>query len=137
MELTGKERERLRVLVEEARRAEPGSEVLASLAAKLTAGGGPTFAKYSELLEPAEESDREVLAFVRAALESSSRLAIRYTASTTGETTERVIRPFNIHFYDGREYLEAFCELRDADRVFAIGNISAILPLPEDGAETS
>ena len=31
---------------------------------------------------------------------------------------------------DGREYLEAFCELRGADRVFAIGNI-------EDAREVS
>lgn len=134
MELTEPERLRLRDLVEEARRKEPGSEVLAALAAKLTAGGGPVFAKYSEVLESAGETDRDVLARVRTAVESSSRLAIRYTARATGETTERVIRPFNIHFYDGREYLEAFCELRGADRVFAVGNIEAVLPLsePED-----
>jgi proteasome accessory factor C len=133
MELTEPERTRLRDLVEEARRKEPRSEVLASLAAKLTAGGGPSFAKYAEVLEHAGETDRDVLARVRAAVESSSRLAIRYTARATGETTERVIRPFNIHFYDGREYLEAFCELRGADRVFAVGNIEAILPISESG----
>ena len=38
-----------------------------------------------------------------------------------------MIRPFNVHFYDGREYLEAHCELRRDDRVFAIGNIDAVL----------
>lgn len=135
MELTEPERLRLRDLVEEARWREPGSEVLAALAAKLTAGGGPAFAKYAEVLESAGETDRDVLARVRAAVESSSRLAIRYTARATGETTERVIRPFNIHFYDGREYLEAFCELRGADRVFALGNIEAVLPLVEAAAE--
>lgn len=128
MELTERERSHLRNLVERARLTEPESEVLASLAAKLTAGGGPAFAKYAELLEPAGEVDADVLARVREAVESSARIEIRYTARATGATTERVVRPFNIHFFDGREYLEAFCELRGADRVFAVGNIEAIRP---------
>ncbi len=135
MELTEQERNRLRDLVQEARLEEPQSAILASLAAKLTAGGGPAFAKYAEVLQPAGASDRGVLARVREAVEAASRLAIRYTASSTGETTERVIRPFNIHFYDGREYLEAFCELRGADRVFAVGNIDEVLPLSETERE--
>lgn len=127
MELTGEERDRLKGLVEEARAERPEDPVLATLAAKLAAGGGPAFAKYVEVLEPAGETDREVLDRVRRAIEGEERLAIRYTARSTGETTERVVRPFNVHFFDGREYLEAFCELRGADRVFAIGNIEAIL----------
>jgi proteasome accessory factor C len=132
MELTERERARLRELVEAARR-ESDEPVLASLAARLAAGGGPSFAKYSELLEPGAEADPAVLDAVRGAVQEGGRLAIRYVARTTGETTERVVRPFNIHFYDGREYLEAYCELRQADRVFAIGAIDAILPLPEEG----
>ena len=45
MELTGQERERLLELIEAARRDDPGDSVLAALAAKLTAGGGPAFAR--------------------------------------------------------------------------------------------
>lgn len=131
MELTERERARLRELVEAARR-ENDEPVLAALAARLAAGGGPSFAKYSELLEPGAEAEPAVLDAVRAAVQEGRRLAIRYVARTTGETTERVVRPFNIHFYDGREYLEAYCELRQADRVFAIGAIETILPLPEE-----
>lgn len=130
MELTERERARLRELVEAARK-EGEEAVLASLAAKLAAGGGPSFAKYSELLEPGAEAEPGVLDAIRAAVEQGGRLAIRYVARSTGETTERVVRPFNIHFYDGREYLEAYCELRQADRVFAVGAIDTILPLPE------
>ena len=137
MELTERERSRLRQLVAEARGSAPDDQVLAGLEAKLAAGGGPMFAKYAELLEPAPETDPEVLARLREAVDSTSRIAIRYTARTTGETTERVVRPFNIHFYDGREYLEAYCELRAADRVFAVGNIEAILDLTDGEMESS
>lgn len=132
MELTEKERARLRKLVERAREEDPADEVLARLAARLAVGGGPSFAKYAEVLEPGTEPDPEILERIRAAVAASHRLAIRYTARSTGETTERVVRPFNVHFYDGREYLEAFCELRGADRVFAVGNIEEARAVPEE-----
>lgn len=137
MELTERERSRIRTLVEEARQTDPDDAVLASLAAKLAAGGGPSFEKYVEVLEPAGESDPEIGRRVREAVANGERLSIRYTARSTGETTRRVVRPFNIHFYDGREYLEAFCELRGADRVFAVGNIEAILHEPDGGRDSS
>lgn len=127
MELTGQERERLLALVEAARRDDAGDPVLAALAAKLKAGGGPAFARYSELLEAGGETDPEISRRVRVAVDAAERLGIRYTSTSSGETTERVVRPFNIHFYDGREYLEAFCELRGADRLFAVASIQAIL----------
>ncbi|HEY7473341.1 MAG TPA: WYL domain-containing protein [Gemmatimonadota bacterium] len=127
MELTGQERERLLTLIETARRHDASDPVLASLAVKLKAGGGPAFARYSELLEGGGESDPAVASRVREAVETAQRIRIRYTSRSSGETTERVVRPFNVHFYDGREYLEAFCELRNADRLFAIANIDAIL----------
>jgi predicted DNA-binding transcriptional regulator YafY len=131
MELTERERERLRELVEEARRR-ADDPLLASLSAKLAVSGGPAFAKYAEVLDAGAQAEPEILDAVRSAVRDERRLAIRYTARTSGETTDRVVRPFNIHFYDGREYLEAYCELRQADRVFAVGGIEAILPLPEE-----
>lgn len=136
MELTQRERAELKALVDEARHARPDDPLLADLAAKLAAGGGPAFAKWVEVLEAGGETDPAILDRVRRAIAREERLTIRYTARTTGETTERTVRPFNIHFYDGREYLEAFCELRGADRVFAVGNIESILaPVDEIRAE--
>ena len=135
MEITRQERERLLALVEEARRDDAADTVLASLAAKLKAGGGPSFARSSELLEPSGEPDPQIAAHVRNAVDTSSPLRIRYTSRSSGETTERVVRPFNIHFYDGQEYLEAFCELRDADRLFAMAGIEAILTAPSGGQD--
>lgn len=130
MEMTERERERLRQLVDDARRA--GEDpLLASLAAKLAAGGGPAFAKYAEVLDAGAEADPVISERVRAAVRQGRRLAIRYRSRSTGETTERVVRPFNVHFYDGREYLEAYCELRQADRVFAVGSIETILADPD------
>jgi predicted DNA-binding transcriptional regulator YafY len=139
VELTGQERERILALIETARRDDPSDPVLASLAVKLKAGGGPAFARYSELLEGGGKSDPAIASRVRQAVETAQRIRIRYTSRSSGETTERVVRPFNIHFYDGQEYLEAFCELRDADRLFAIANIDAILneTTPGPGAEAA
>jgi predicted DNA-binding transcriptional regulator YafY len=130
MELTGQERERLLALIEEARQEDASDAVLATLAAKLKAGGGPAFARYSELLDAGGKPDPAIASRVREAVETSQRIRIRYTSRSSGETTERVVRPFNIHFYDGQEYLEAFCELRDADRLFAVASIDAILTEP-------
>ena len=135
VEITQQERERLLALVEAARRDDAADTVLASLAAKLKAGGGPSFARYSELLEAGGEPDPQIAARVRDAVETSRPLCIRYTSRSSGETTERVVRPFNIHFYDGKEYLEAFCELRDADRLFAMAGIEAILTEPPGDRE--
>ncbi|HET9581783.1 MAG TPA: WYL domain-containing protein [Gemmatimonadota bacterium] len=133
MELTEREKARLRALVERAREETPGDEVLAGLAARLAAGGGPSFAKYAEVLEPGTVSDPDIVERIQRAVTTASRLSIRYTARSTGETTDRVVRPFNVHFYDGREYLEAFCELRGADRVFAVGNIEDAREVPDEG----
>lgn len=137
MELTERERKRLKGLVERARGEDPDDTVLGALAAKLVAGGGPTFAKYAEILEAGAVVDPAILERVQQAVTAAERLRIRYSARSTGETTERVVRPFNVHFHDGREYLEAFCELRGADRVFAVGNIEAILPFVDASTEVA
>lgn len=137
VEITDQERERLLALIEDARRVDATDTLLASLSAKLKAGGGPAFARYSELFEPGGKPDPAIAARVREAVETSQRLRIRYTARSSGETTERVVRPFNIHFYDGQEYLEAFCELREADRLFALASIDAILTEPAVGSGSS
>ena len=137
MELTERERARLKALVERAREEDPDDDVLVSLAARLAAGGGPSFAKYAEVLEPGVDPDPDIVDRIQRAVASASRLSIRYTARSTGETTDRVVRPFNVHFYDGREYLEAFCELRGADRVFAVGNIEDAREVPDEEPATA
>ena len=67
-------------------RQRPEDPVLAALAARLTAGGGPAFAKYVEVLEETGESDPDVLDRIRQAIGGEERLRIRYTARSTGES---------------------------------------------------
>ena len=61
------------------------------------------------------------------ALERGNRLRIRYYAHTTGETTERVIRPYEIIDDPYGPYLFSYCELREAERYFRLDGIEAIL----------
>lgn len=98
---------------------------------------------FEEVLPLAGEAAEPTLASrVRRALDRQEPIRIRYRANRDDQVTTRRIRPFNIHFYDGREYVEAFCELRGADRIFALDNIEEVLeelPAPAtvpDEAET-
>jgi predicted DNA-binding transcriptional regulator YafY len=91
------------------------------------------FQELKEIEGPSEwdKIDPEILRQVREALEKEQRLRIRYYTANTGETTERVIRPHEIADESIGPYLSAFCELRDADRLFnlnAIEQIYEILP---------
>ena len=69
---------------------------------------------------------------VRHAVERQEPIRIRYRGNQSGEVTTRRVRPFNIHFYNGREYVEAFCELRGSDRIFALHNIEEILEVDDE-----
>ena len=125
----------IRRLAEEASRSgDAGStRVLTGLLAKLDALSAeePEASRLSlfEEVLPAAESAAppDTARRVRHALERQEPIRIRYRANTTGEITTRRIRPFNIHFYNGQEYVEAFCELRGADRIFVLANIEEIL----------
>lgn len=114
------------------------ARVLEGLAAKLDAlaGGAPgagTLALVEEVLPAAGAAPAPGLAArVRRAIDSQEPIRIRYRANRSGEITTRRIRPFNVHFYDGQEYVEAFCELRGSDRIFALGNIQDVIE--EEGA---
>jgi predicted DNA-binding transcriptional regulator YafY len=122
-------------LAAEARQAgrEASARTLEGLGAKLRAlGGEDSVATRLPLFEevlPAADSPvtPRTATRVRRALERQEPIRIRYRANRTGEVTTRWIRPFNIHFYDGQEYVEAFCELRGADRIFALGSIEEVL----------
>ena len=73
------------------------------------------------------EVDPHVLQEVTEALEQGNRLRIRYYGHTTGETTERVVRPYEIADESIGPYFSAFCELRGADRLFRLDAIEEIL----------
>jgi predicted DNA-binding transcriptional regulator YafY len=124
--------ERLATAARTAGRAESArtlDELLAKLRALASTGtGAPGLTLFEEVLPVVETPVSPGTAGrVRRALERQEPLRIRYRANRSGEVTTRRIRPFNIHFYNGQEYVEAFCELRGSDRIFALGNIEEIL----------
>ena len=47
-------------------------------------------------------------------------MRITYDALTTGEQTERVVRPCRLHYADDTWYLIGHCELRDDARAFVL-----------------
>jgi predicted DNA-binding transcriptional regulator YafY len=116
---------------------ESSARTLEELLAKMRAlaGGDATrgLTLFEEILPVADSPAAPGTAKrVRRALESQETIRIRYRAARSGEVTTRRIRPFNVHFYNGQEYVEAFCELRGSDRIFALANIEEILD--EEGA---
>jgi predicted DNA-binding transcriptional regulator YafY len=125
----------IRRLAEEARQEarEDSARTLNAVLAKLEALSGLRASRdplelFEEVLPVPERAvDPAILTAVRRAMEHAQPIRIRYRANRTGEVTTRSIRPFNIHFYNGQEYVEAYCELRGADRIFALGNIEQIL----------
>ena len=86
------------------------------------------FQELKELEGPSEweKVDPDILQQIKAALNQGNRLRIRYYAHTTGETTERVIRPHEIADESIGPYLSAFCELRGAERLFNLDGIEEI-----------
>ncbi|UCE18210.1 MAG: WYL domain-containing protein [Gemmatimonadota bacterium] len=79
------------------------------------------------------EVDPVIFQQVKSALSQGQRLRIRYHAHTTGETTERVVRPYEIADESIGPYFSAFCELRGADRLFRLDAIEEILEVLPQG----
>jgi predicted DNA-binding transcriptional regulator YafY len=75
------------------------------------------------------EVDPNIRRAVEMALDEGKYLRIRYYAHSSDETTERVIRPYEIDDDPNGPYLAAFCELRGEDRVFRLDAICEILEI--------
>jgi len=91
------------------------------------------------LRDPSEAAgDPDVLHACLTALIAGRSLPIRYLAASTGETTERTVRPYHLVHHDGGWHLIAHCELRDAVRDFALVRLEitgpAGDPFPRDPA---
>lgn len=67
---------------------------------------------------------------VREAIRRQHKLRIAYS-DEKGKTSERMVWPFALAFFQGRRLLAAWCEMRQALRHFRIDRISAAEPLAE------
>lgn len=68
---------------------------------------------------------------LRDAINQKQKLKIKYEAYN-GEVTERVISPLNIILKDNKNYLEAYCYLRNENREFKISRIKKITLAKEE-----
>lgn len=74
-----------------------------------------------------EHSQQETIdmAVVRHAIYLERKLRIHYT-DTKGKTSERVIWPFLLGYFDGRRLIAAWCEMRDGIRHFRTDRIQSL-----------
>lgn len=68
----------------------------------------------------------ETLKVINRAITEGKNIKIRYYSASQGEFTEREVRPVNIERRESTPYLNAFCLLRNEDRVFKLGRIKEI-----------
>ncbi|XLZ69147.1 YafY family protein [Massilia sp. SR12] len=66
----------------------------------------------------------------REAIRRQHKMRIHYR-DENGATSERVVWPFALAFYEGRRLLAAWCEMRQANRHFRIDRIAQAEPLAE------
>lgn len=70
------------------------------------------------------------MAPIRAAIKSRQKLNLTYRR-IDGSWTQRTVRPLHMEYWGRVWTLTAWCELRDAFRVFRIDLIESVTPLPE------
>lgn len=101
-------------------------EAVDSALAKLesAAGEAAATAAIAVDIEPVVGS-ADVLAVVHRGLAEKRRLHLRYYVPARDETTERDVDPMRLSVVDGRSYLEGWCRLADAVRLFRLDRITA------------
>ena len=74
----------------------------------------------------------EILAVVHRGLAEQRRLHLSYYVPARDETTERDVDPMRVSVVEGRSYLEGWCRLADAVRLFRLDRITAatVLDVP-------
>lgn len=77
------------------------------------------------------EVETSVVATVRDALANGRRVHLRYYVPGRDETTERDVDPMRIMVVDGHTYLEGWCRLVEAVRLFRLDRVAAIDVLDE------
>jgi hypothetical protein len=74
---------------------------------------------------PGREEADALVAYLEAAIQSDAALDMTY-ADTEGRVTRRRVRPLELQARQGRQYLIAYCELRQAERRFRLDRVVRI-----------
>ncbi|MDQ1539576.1 MAG: proteasome accessory factor [Actinomycetota bacterium] len=97
------------------------------------AGDVAAIASIAVDVDPARGS-AEVLAVVHRGLAEKRRLHLSYYVPARDETTERDVDPMRVSIVEGRSYLEGYCRVAEAVRLFRLDRITAasVLDVPAD-----
>jgi predicted DNA-binding transcriptional regulator YafY len=76
---------------------------------------------------PVRRETRESTSLIREAIRREQKLEITYV-DEVGKTTERVIWPIGLAFFEGRRIVAAWCELRSGFRHFRTDRIASLTP---------
>ncbi|MDQ1484525.1 MAG: proteasome accessory factor [Actinomycetota bacterium] len=107
-----------------------------SALAKLEGAAGEAAAGSAALtidVEPVSASP-ETVAVVHRALREQRRLHLHYYVPARDETTERDVDPMRVSVVEGRSYLEGWCRLAEAVRLFRLDRITSatLLDVPSE-----
>ncbi|MHB1615000.1 MAG: helix-turn-helix transcriptional regulator [Actinomycetes bacterium] len=128
----------LRLDIDEAAALLVGLRILAELAgpddreavnrvsAKLESATAQAARDAGDRVAIALESDPEVLATARDAIEADRVVHLQYYVPTRDEVTERDVDPLRLLVVDGRTYLEAWCHRAEAVRLFRLDRVESL-----------
>ena len=97
-------------------------DALESAQAKLAFASGavPDSGSAEPVMQVALEPESEALATVRRAIDERRQLELRHLVASRDEVTERTVDPMRLVSVDGRWYLEGWCHLAEAVRLFRL-----------------
>jgi predicted DNA-binding transcriptional regulator YafY len=107
--------------------ADAAQNVLAKIEAVLPAEMEGAAAASGLLSGPLAKGETGLIATIRKAIRAEEKLAITYT-DKKGKTSERVVWPVVIGFFQGYEILAAWCEARRDFRHFRFDRIGSMVP---------
>jgi proteasome accessory factor C len=101
------------------------------------AAASGTAAPRVEVHLPRSDQGEQHLALLREAIASNRQARLDYYVPTRDETTQRVVDPLELLIGDGHDYLDAWCHLAQARRLFRIDRINAVDIVDEPRREHS
>jgi proteasome accessory factor C len=103
-----------------------------SLVARLlSAAGEPDHLALERLIRTFSQTDPSVHGSIALALDRSEVVAVRYQSSGAEEVTERLVEPLALLDDQGTWYVEAYCRLAEAIRLFRVDRIESVRPIGE------
>lgn len=101
---------------------------------KLTTAAGEVSEKASAVDVHIDPVDTKIRANVDQALRESRQLDLTYYTPSRDETTQRVIDPMRLVFFEGNGYLEAWCHRTEEVRMFRLDRMISAELLPNPAA---